>query len=85
MSDPIAEMLTKIRNAQRVGKKDVILSASKLKLSIGKILEKEGFVESVLKERIGNFEKILSVEFINFKNFPSNILIGSIQSIKLQL
>ncbi len=58
MSDPIAEMLTKIRNAQRVGKKDVILSASKLKLSIGKILEKEGFVESVLKERIGNFEKI---------------------------
>ncbi len=58
MSDPIAEMLTKIRNAQKVGKKDVFISASNLKFSIGKILEKECFIESVSKERIGNFEKI---------------------------
>jgi small subunit ribosomal protein S8 len=58
MTDPIAEMLTNIRNAQRAGKKDVTFNASNLKFSIGKILEKEGFVESVSKERIGNFEKI---------------------------
>ncbi len=58
MIDPIAEMLTRIRNAQRAEKKDVTFSASNLKFSIGKILEKEGFIESVLKERVGNFEKI---------------------------
>jgi small subunit ribosomal protein S8 len=58
MADPIAEMLTKIRNAQRVGKKDVIISASNLKFSIGKILQKEGFIEDISKERIDNFEKI---------------------------
>jgi len=58
MTDPIAEMLTRIRNAQRAGKRDVTFSASNLKFSIGKILEKEGFVESVSKEKIGNFEKI---------------------------
>lgn len=58
MADPIAEMLTKIRNAQRAGKKDVIITTSNLKFSIGKILEKEGFIEAVSKERIGNFEKI---------------------------
>src|SRR5690606_34772521 len=48
----------KIRNAQRAGKKDVFFSASNLKFSIAKILEKEGFIESVSKERIENFEKI---------------------------
>jgi small subunit ribosomal protein S8 len=58
MTDSIAEMLTRIRNAQRAGKKDVFLSPSNLKLAIGKILEKECFVESVSKEKEGEREKI---------------------------
>ena len=58
MLDPIAEMLTSIRNAQRAGKKAVIIHASNLKFAIAKILEKEGFVESVNKEKINNHEKI---------------------------
>jgi small subunit ribosomal protein S8 len=58
MTDSIAEMLTRIRNAQRAGKKDVLLSPSNLKLAIGKILEKEHFVESVSKEKEGEKEKI---------------------------
>jgi small subunit ribosomal protein S8 len=45
MLDPIAEMLARINNAQRAGKKEVFVKASKLKLAIAKILEKEGFVE----------------------------------------
>jgi small subunit ribosomal protein S8 len=58
MLDPIAEMLTRIRNAQRAGKPDVSISLSKIKLAVANILLKEGFVESVEIDKKGNFEKI---------------------------
>jgi len=58
MLDPIAEMLTRIKNAQRAGKKDVLVKASNLKLAIAKILEKENFVENVSKEKTEVFENI---------------------------
>lgn len=54
MLDPISEMLTRIRNAQRAGLKEVSFGASKLKLAIAKILEKEGFIEFVSKEKSGS-------------------------------
>jgi small subunit ribosomal protein S8 len=47
MIDPIADMLTRIRNASLVKKEEVFLPMSKIKLNIAKILEKEGFVSSV--------------------------------------
>jgi len=46
-SDPIADMLTRIRNAQRVGHNDVSLPKSKLKVEIAKILVKQGFIKSI--------------------------------------
>jgi small subunit ribosomal protein S8 len=58
MLDPIAEMLTRIRNAQRAGHKDVVFSASKLKLAIAKILEKEGFVATVVTEKTDMIESV---------------------------
>lgn len=58
MLDPIAEMLTRIRNAQMAGHKDVVVSASKLKLAIADILKKEGFVASVSKEKLEVLENI---------------------------
>jgi len=45
MTDPIADMLTRIRNASRVRKQEVFIPFSKLKLGIVKILKKEGFIE----------------------------------------
>lgn len=45
--DPISDMLTRLRNAQAVRKSEVILPFSKLKFSLGKILEQEGFVNKV--------------------------------------
>lgn len=51
MSDPIADMLTKIRNAQAVKKPEVILSFSKIKFNIAKILEREGWIERVGKRK----------------------------------
>lgn len=58
MLDPIADMLTRIRNAQRAGHKEVVMPSSKLKLSIANILEKEHFIEKVEKETEGVFENI---------------------------
>ena len=58
MLDPIADMLTRIRNAQRAGHKEVVMPSSKLKLSIANILEKEHFIEKVEKESVGIFENI---------------------------
>ena len=45
--DKIAEMLTKIRNAQMAGHAEVKVGHSKLKLALARILEREGFVEAV--------------------------------------
>lgn len=47
--DPISDMLTRLRNAQAVRKNEVVLPFSKLKFSLGKILEQEGFVDKVDK------------------------------------
>lgn len=47
MLDPIAEMLTRIRNAQRAGHATVRIPASRMKLAIAEILKAEGFVEDV--------------------------------------
>lgn len=46
-TDPISDMLTRIRNAQAVKKLEVVLPFSKIKFHIAKILEKEGYVQSV--------------------------------------
>src|SRR5688572_17814528 len=44
MSDPIADLLTRIRNAQLVGKPEVSAGASKLKVAIVKVLKDEGYI-----------------------------------------
>ena len=45
MSDPIADMLTRIRNAQMVQKVSVVMPASKLKTAIAEVLKAEGYIE----------------------------------------
>jgi small subunit ribosomal protein S8 len=45
MSDPISDMLTRIRNAQKSEKQSVAMPASKLKASIAKVLKDEGYIE----------------------------------------
>lgn len=46
MHDPIADMLTRIRNAQNVGEPQVKMPSSKLKLSILEVLKEEGYIDS---------------------------------------
>jgi len=45
MTDPIADMLTRIRNANQMRSKEVSMPTSKMKVEIAKILANEGFVE----------------------------------------
>lgn len=53
MTDPIADMLTRIRNAQAVGHKTVSFSFSKIKFELANILHKQGFVASISKKGRG--------------------------------
>ena len=46
MCDPIADLLTRIRNAQMVQKTSVTMPASKLKVAITQVLKDEGYIES---------------------------------------
>jgi len=46
MTDPVADMLTRIRNAQQAKKSDVMMPASKVKLNIANVLKSEGFIAS---------------------------------------
>ena len=45
MSDPIADMLTRIRNAQATEKVSVVIPASKVKQAIAQVLKDEGYIE----------------------------------------
>ncbi|RMH46615.1 MAG: 30S ribosomal protein S8 [Gammaproteobacteria bacterium] len=44
MQDPIADMLTRIRNGQAAGKKEVSMPSSKLKANIARVLKEEGYI-----------------------------------------
>lgn len=46
MSDPVADMLTRIRNAHMVDKKEVNIPASSLKSAIASVMQQEGYIES---------------------------------------
>ncbi len=68
MTDPIADMLTRIRNALAVKKSEVVLPMSKIKFSIAKVLEREEWVEKAQvieekgKKNEGNgFDKIIII------------------------
>jgi small subunit ribosomal protein S8 len=77
MSDPIADMLTRIRNGQQVGKVAVSMPSSKQKVAIAQLLQDEGYVSgfSVADEQGKN---VLSVEL---KYFQGNPVIEEIQRV----
>jgi len=53
VSDPIADMLTRVRNASRARHTEVIVPASRTKREIARILKEEGFIADVREERAG--------------------------------
>ena len=64
MHDPIADMLTRIRNAQLVGHSEVTMPASRLKSAIAKVLKDEGYIEDFAqREKDGKSELVLSLKY----------------------
>ncbi|MDD5748724.1 MAG: 30S ribosomal protein S8 [Actinomycetota bacterium] len=59
MTDPIADMLTRIRNASSSKNESVETSASRIKIEIAKILEREGFIKKYELVKKGNFDTIV--------------------------
>lgn len=53
MTDPIADMLTRIRNAQLAGHANVKVPRSKIKIEVAKILSTEGFIEGFVEDATG--------------------------------
>ena len=66
MTDPISDMLTRIRNAQAVKKAELSLPYSRVKYALAKILEKEGFVERAVQTTETKFPMIsITLKYIN--------------------
>ena len=60
-TDPIADMLTRIRNANLVSHPSVEMPSSKLKIALARLLKEEGFIAAYSEKVEGNF-KTLTVE-----------------------
>lgn len=67
MQDPIADMLTRVRNALMVGKPAVALPSSKFKVAIAKLLKQEGFIADYQITSAENNKPVLNVELKYFK------------------
>ncbi|MBC7956094.1 MAG: 30S ribosomal protein S8 [Cytophagales bacterium] len=64
MSDPIADMLTRIRNAQAVDKAVVRMPSSKLKTAIAQVLQDEGYIDGfVVQDEGGKHELEISLKY----------------------
>ena len=65
MTDPIADMLTRIRNANRQHHETVMVPASKLKVDIAEILKNEGFIKGYKVEGEGPIKNITDLKRIS--------------------
>ena len=64
MSDPIADMLTRIRNAQMVEKTSVVMPSSKLKSAIAQVLKDEGYIDGfAVKSTDGKSELEIALKY----------------------
>jgi small subunit ribosomal protein S8 len=69
MTDPIADMLTRIRNGQSAGKISIKQPSSKLKVSIAKVLKEEGYIAGFSTETNGSHTEMI-IELKYFKGAP---------------
>jgi len=77
MTDPVADMLTRIRNAHMVDKKEVNIPASNLKSAIASVMQQEGYIESFSV----NGESAAKTLTIKLKYYDDKPVIDSLQRI----
>jgi small subunit ribosomal protein S8 len=77
MSDPIADLLTRIRNGQSAGKREVRMPSSKIKLAVANLLKEEGYLNATQVEDSDGKPQLT----INLKYFQGKPVIESIKRI----
>ncbi len=70
MHDPIADMLTRIRNAQSAKHKVVTMISSKIKEQIAKVLKDEGYINDYYVESLPNNLKSMTLSLKYFQSLP---------------
>lgn len=74
MSDPIADMLTRVRNGQQAGKLKVHMPMSKLKLAIANLLKDEGYVAGTAVEtRDGKPQLVVELKYFQGRPVIENL------------
>lgn len=68
LTDPVADMLTRIRNAQRIGRSMVVMPSSKQKIAIARVLQEEGYISSFEVE--GDVKAQLTVNLKYYQGKP---------------
>jgi len=74
LTDPIADMLTRIRNAGMVRKKEVDIPSSNIKVSIAKILKDEGYIKNY--KVIDNKKQGILKLFLKYTKDKENVISG---------
>src|SRR3989339_927807 len=85
MTDPIADMLTRIRNAYLAHKKETQVSYSKLKKTLADILVREGYLAGVEERRDGNPFLILNLKYTDGRPAIQSIVRVSKPSYRLYI
>jgi|SRR3954447_21673491 small subunit ribosomal protein S8 len=82
MTDPIADMLVRIRNAQMVGHTEVAMPASKLKASIAEVLKSEGYIEDfAIRDKGGDHGSAFKELHIGLKYYAGKPVIERLERV----
>ena len=78
MTDPIADMLTRIRNGHKIKAESVLMPSSKIKINIARVLVEEGYINGYQEEDGKNNKKNL---LINLKYYEGRSVIEKIERV----
>ena len=70
MSDPIADMLTRVRNAQSAQKADVSMPSSKVKVEIARVLKEEGYINDYRVDTASEIKPVLVITLRYYEGRP---------------
>ena len=69
-SDPLGDMLTRIRNGQKARKKTIVSPASKLRANVLEVLKQEGYIRDYSQEKVSEGMEQLKIELKYYENQP---------------
>ena len=81
MTDPIADMFTRIRNAQASGKRSVSMPSSRVKVSLAELLKTEGYISEFKVNAVENNKHVLEIAL---KYYDGKRVIERLQRIRFQ-